>query len=246
LNIHAKSGRLIGVGTGPGDPDLLTVKAVRALEEADVVAYFAKRGSNGNARGIVGPHFRETWIELPLIYPVTTEIHKDSKDYRQAISDFYEESVHKVEEHLEKGRIVAVLSEGDPLFYGSYMHLHVRLADHWPTEVIPGVTAMSGCWSQTGTPIVQGDDILTVLPGTLSEFELTRRLADTDAAVIMKVGRNLPKVRKALAATGLLERAIYVERGTMANTSSVRLADKADDEAPYFSIVLVPGWADKP
>jgi precorrin-2/cobalt-factor-2 C20-methyltransferase len=246
LNIHAKTGRLIGVGTGPGDPDLLTLKAVRALEEADVVAYFAKRGSNGNARTIVGPHFRETGIELPLIYPVTTEIDKDSKDYRQAITGFYEQSVHRVEQHLENGRIVAVLSEGDPLFYGSYMHLHVRLADRWPTEVIPGVTAMSGCWSQTGTPIVQGDDILTVLPGTLSEFELARRLADTDAAVIMKVGRNLPKIRKALASTGMLQRAIYVERGTMANTVTVRLADKADDEAPYFSIVLVPGWAEKP
>jgi precorrin-2/cobalt-factor-2 C20-methyltransferase len=246
LNIHAKTGRLIGVGTGPGDPELLTVKAVRALEAADVVAWFAKRGSNGNARGIVGPHFRETWIELPLVYPVTTEIHKDSKDYREAILGFYEESVHKIEQHLENGKTVAVLSEGDPLFYGSYMHLHVRLADRWPTEVIPGVTAMSGCWSQTGTPIVQGDDILTVLPGTLSEFELARRLADTDAAVIMKVGRNLPKIRKALASTGMLDRAIYVERGTMANTQSVRLAEKADDEAPYFSIVLVPGWADKP
>ena len=246
MNINAKTGRMIGVGTGPGDPELLTLKAVRALEEADVVAWFAKRGSNGNARGIVGPHFRESWIELPLIYPVTTEIDKDSKNYRETIAGFYEESVHKVEEHLEKGRIVAVLSEGDPLFYGSYMHLHVRLADRWPTEVIAGVTAMSGCWSQTGTPIVQGDDILTVLPGTLSEFELARRLADTDAAVIMKVGRNLPKIRKALAATGLLERAIYVERGTMANTNSTRLADKADDDAPYFSIVLVPGWADKP
>ena len=246
MNIHTQTGRLIGVGTGPGDPELLTLKAVRALEEADVVAYFAKRGSNGNARGIVGPHFRETWIELPLVYPVTTEIHKDSKDYREAILGFYEESVHKIEQHLENGKTVAVLSEGDPLFYGSYMHLHVRLADRWPTEVIPGVTAMSGCWSQTGTPIVQGDDILTVLPGTLSEFELARRLADTDAAVIMKVGRNLPKIRKALETTGLLDRAIYVERGTMANTSSLRLADKADDEAPYFSIVLVPGWADKP
>ena len=101
---------------------------MRALEEADVVAYFAKRGSNGNARGIVGPHYRETWIELPLVYPVTTEIHKDSKDYRDSDrSSFYEESVHKVEEHLENGRTVAVLSEGDPLFYGSYMHLHVRL-----------------------------------------------------------------------------------------------------------------------
>jgi precorrin-2/cobalt-factor-2 C20-methyltransferase len=246
LNAHAKSGRLVGVGTGPGDPELLTLKAVRALQEADVVAYFAKRGSNGNARGIVGPHVRETWIELPLIYPVTTEIDKDSKDYRDSIREFYAQSVRSVEKHLESGKTVAVLSEGDPLFYGSYMHLHVRLADRWPTEVIPGVTAMSGCWSQTGTPIVQGDDILTVLPGTLSEFELARRLADTDAAVIMKVGRNLPKIRKALATTGMLERAIYVERGTMANTSSVRLAEKADDDAPYFSIVLVPGWSGKP
>ena len=111
--MQVKSGRLIGVGTGPGDPELLTVKAVRALEEADVVAYFAKRGSNGNARGIVGPHFRETWIELPLVYPVTTEIHKDSKDYREAILSFYQESVHRIENHLENGRIVAVLSEGE-------------------------------------------------------------------------------------------------------------------------------------
>lgn len=244
--MQMKSGRLIGVGTGPGDPELLTLKAVRALEEADVVAFFAKRGSNGNARGIVGPYFREEWIELPLIYPVTTEIHKDAKEYRDAIAGFYENSVERIENHLKEGKTVAILSEGDPLFYGSYMHLHVRLSPKWPTEVIAGVTAMSGCWSQTGTPIVQGDDILTVLPGTLSEFELTRRLADTDAAVIMKVGRNLPKIRKALATTGLLDRAIYVERGTMANTSSVKLADKPDDNAPYFSIVLVPGWAGKP
>ena len=142
---------------------------------------------------------------MPLLYPVTTEIDKDSNDYRSAIADFYEESVNEVEKHLKAGRTVAVLSEGDPLFYGSYMHLHVRLAHRYPTEVIPGVTAMSGCWSQTGVPIVQGDDMLTVLPGTLSEFELTRRLADTDAAVIMKVGRNLPKIRRALTATGLLD-----------------------------------------
>ena len=244
--IIQQKGRLVGVGTGPGDPELMTLKAVRALKEADVVAHFAKRGANGNARTITGAHFRPGLIELPLIYPVTTEIDKNNNDYRQAITDFYEESVHKVAEHLDSGRNVAVLSEGDPLFYGSYMHLHVRLAHLYPTEVVPGVTAMSGCWSQTGVPIVQGDDVLTVLPGTMSEFELTRRLADTDAAVIMKVGRNLPKIRKALATAGMLDRAIYVERGTMANTSSVRLAEKPDDEAPYFSIVLVPGWSDKP
>lgn len=242
----AQKGRLIGVGTGPGDPELLTVKAVRALAEADVIAHFAKRGSNGNARTITDAHFREDVLELPLLYPVTTEIDKDHDDYRRAITGFYEESAQAVAAHLDQGRTVAILSEGDPLFYGSYMHLHVRLSHLYPTEVIPGVTAMSGCWSQTGVPIVQGDDVLSVLPGTMSQFELTRRLADTDAAVIMKVGRNLPKIRKALEATGKLDRAIYVERGTMPNTQHMRLVDKADDKAPYFAIVLVPGWAGKP
>ena len=210
------------------------------------MAYFAKRGNNSNARAIVEAQFRPGMTELPLLYPVTTEIDKDHDDYRSQITGFYEESAEKVAEHLEAGKMVAVLSEGDPLFYGSYMHLHVRLAHRFPTEVIPGVTAMSGCWSATGLPIVQGDDVLTVLPGTMSEFELTRRLADTDAAVIMKVGRNLPKIRRALEATGKLARAVYVERGTMAGSVSMKLADKKDDKAPYFAIVLVAGWSGRP
>lgn len=241
-----KIARLIGVGTGPGDPELITLKAVRALGEADVVANFAKRGNNGNARASVAAHLRPDVIELPLLYPVTTEIDKDHADYKAQILAFYEESAEAVAAHLATGRTVAVLSEGDPLFYGSYMHLHVRLAHRFPTEVIPGVTAMSGCWSQTGLPIVQGDDVLTVLPGTMSEFELTRRLADTDAAVIMKVGRNLPKIRRALEAAGKLRDAVYVERGTMTGSTSIRLAQKGDDKAPYFAIVLVAGWAGRP
>jgi precorrin-2/cobalt-factor-2 C20-methyltransferase len=239
-------GRLIGVGTGPGDPELLTLKAARALSEADVVAYFAKRGNNSNARAIVEARFKPGVVELPLLYPVTTEIDKDHDDYRSQIADFYEQSAESVAAHLDRGLTVAVLSEGDPLFYGSYMHLHVRLAHRFPTEVIPGITAMSGCWSTTGLPIVQGDDVLSVLPGTMSEFELTRRLADTDAAVIMKVGRNLPKIRRALEAAGKLAKAVYVERGTMAGGSSMRLAEKTDDKAPYFAIVLVAGWSGKP
>ena len=239
------SGRLYGVGTGPGDPELLTLKAVRALREADVLAHFAKRGNNGNARKIIEAHLRPDMIELPLLYPVTTEIEKDHDDYKSAISDFYEQAADAVEKHLAAGRTVAVLSEGDPLFYGSYMHLHVRLAHRFPTEVIPGVTAMSGCWSATGMPIVQGDDVLSVLPGTMAEAELARRLADTDAAVIMKVGRNLPKIRRALDTAGKLQQAVYVERGTMDNAASMRLADKPDDIAPYFALVLVPGWENR-
>ena len=241
-----RTGRLYGVGTGPGDPELLTLKAVRALGEADVVAHFAKRGQAGNARKIVDAHWRPEMIELPLAYPVTTEIDKQHDDYKAAIRAFYEESARAVEAHLVEGRTVAVLSEGDPLFYGSYMHLHVRLAHRFPTEVIPGVTAMSGCWSASGLPIVQGDDVLTVLPGTLAEDRLARRLADTDSAVIMKLGRNLPKVRRALTAAGKLNGAVYVERGTMANAMAMPLADKPDDEAPYFALVLVPGWEGRP
>ncbi|MCR4269420.1 precorrin-2 C(20)-methyltransferase [Nitratireductor sp. ZSWI3] len=239
-------GTLIGVGTGPGDPDLLTLKALRVLQEADVVAHFAKRGRKGNARRTVEGLLRSSIVELPLDYPVTTEIDKTDAEYVTAIGRFYEESARRVEQHLQQGRTVAVLSEGDPLFYGSYMHLHVRLAPHYRTEVVPGITAMSGCWSQAGLPIVQGDDVLSVLPGTLSEPELARRLSDTEGFVIMKVGRNLPKIRRALDAAGKLDGAIYVERGTMENTRTVRLADKHDDEAPYFSLVLGPGWRQQP
>ena len=240
------TGRLIGVGTGPGDPELLTLKAVRALAKADVVAHFAKAGHDGNARATVEGFLRPGVIELPLLYPVTTEIAKREPAYAAALAAFFVEAAARVEAHLAAGRSVAVLSEGDPLFYGSYMHLHVRLAARWPAEVIPGVTAMSGGWSQAGLPLAQGDDVLTVLPGTLPEPELTRRLADSAASVIMKVGRNLPRIRRALAATGKLERAVYVERGTMEATVTTLLSAKADDLAPYFSLVLVPGWEGRP
>lgn len=236
------SGRLIGVGTGPGDPDLLTVKAVRALAEADVVAWFAKAGRRGNARATVEGLLRADAVELPLHYPVTTEVPKSDGRYGAAIAGFFAEAAAVVEGHLAAGRSVAVLSEGDPLFYGSYMHLHVRLAQRYEAEVIPGITAMSGCWSQAGLPLVQGDEILTVIPGTLPEAELTRRLIDSPASVIMKVGRHLGTIRRALEGAGKMGRAVYVERGTMARSVTTPLAAKADDKAPYFSLVLVPGW----
>jgi precorrin-2/cobalt-factor-2 C20-methyltransferase len=219
---------------------------MRALGEADVVAHFAKAGHASHSRAIVARHLHQDVVELPLLYPVTTELPKASAAYRDTIRDFYNHSAAQVAAHLDAARTVAVICEGDPLFYGSYMHLHVRLASRYPTEVIAGVTGMSGCWSAVGAPIAQGDDVFTVLPGTLPEEELERRLRDADAAVIMKLGRNLPKVRRALERSGYLARAMYVERGTMADAVVMRLADKADDCAPYFAVVLVPGWEGRP
>jgi precorrin-2/cobalt-factor-2 C20-methyltransferase len=239
-------GRLFGVGTGPGDPELLTLKAIKALRQADVVAFFCKKGGNGNARAIVDAHIRPGIIEMPLVYPVTVETHKDELDYRGPIADFFNRSAKEISSHLDEGRDVAVLSEGDPLFYGSYMHLHVRLASQYPTEVVAGVTAMSGCWSMAGLPLVQGDDVLSVLPGTLPEDQLARHLLGSQGAVIMKVGRNLPKIRRALQAADKLHGALYVERGTMANGGVQPLEERDESPAPYFSLVLVPGWKTRP
>jgi precorrin-2/cobalt-factor-2 C20-methyltransferase len=236
-------GKLIGVGVGPGDPNLLTLKAVHALKCADVVAHFAKAGNASNARAIVAQFLRPDVRELPLLYPITTEKPTGDSHYRSAIQGFFDEAASAIAAHLDAGRTVAVLSEGDPLFFGSYMHLHVRLMKQYPTNVIPGVTAMSGCWSAAGLPIAQGDDVLTVVPATLDEAELIRRFRQNDPTVVMKIGRNLPKVRRALAAADRLLQATYVERGTMDQEMLMPLVDKPDDAAPYFAIVLVTGRA---
>jgi precorrin-2/cobalt-factor-2 C20-methyltransferase len=240
------AGKLIGVGVGPGDPELMTLKAMRALGDAHVVAHFAKAGHPSHSRAIVARYLRAEVMELPLCYPVTTELPKCSNGYRDAIRDFYDGAAADIAAHLDAGRVVAVICEGDPLFYGSYMHLHARLAPRFATAIVAGVTGMSGCWSAAGMPIAQGDDVFTVLPATLPESELTRRLADADAAVVMKVGRHLPKLRRALDRSGRLSRAFYVERGTMADAKMIPLAAKPDDEAPYFAVVLVPGWEGRP
>jgi precorrin-2/cobalt-factor-2 C20-methyltransferase len=236
-------GKLIGVGVGPGDPDLLTLKAVQVLQCADVVAHFAKAGNSSNARAIVAQFLRPDVWELPLLYPITTEKPTGDSDYRSAIQGFFDEAASAVAAHLDAGRSVAVLSEGDPLFFGSYMHLHVRLMKQYPTDVIPGVTAMSGCWSAAGLALAQGDDVLTVVPATLDEAELVRRFRQNDPTVIMKVGRNLSKVRRALAAADRVDQATYVERGTMDQEQLMALVDKTDDSAPYFAIILVTGRA---
>jgi precorrin-2/cobalt-factor-2 C20-methyltransferase len=241
-HVVTAKGHLIGIGVGPGDPELMTLKAVRALAAADVVAHFAKSGRDSNARRIAAGHIRPDAIELPLLYPVTTETPKDDPSYVQAIETFFDDAATRLAGHLDLDRTVAVLSEGDPLFYGSYMHIHVRLSRRYPTEVVAGVTSLSGCWSAAGMPIAQGDDILTILPATLPHETLADRLAMRDAAVVIKLGRNLAKVRRALSDAGRLPLAIYVERGTMAEARVLPLADKTDDDAPYFAVVLVPGF----
>ncbi len=243
---EVRLGTFHGIGLGPGDPELLTMRAVRLIRAAPVVAYFAKKGRRGNARTIVDQWLVAGVEELPLEYPVTTEIPFADRAYVDELAGFYAASAARIDEILASGRDVALVCEGDPMFYGSFMHLFIRLNGRFPVSVTPGVTGMSGCWSAAGQPITWGDDILTVLPGTLGEADLASRLAATDAAVIMKLGSNFAKVRRAIEAAGLTARAVYVERGTMAGEKIVALADKPDDAAPYFSLILIPGNGRRP
>ncbi|MFD1557576.1 precorrin-2 C(20)-methyltransferase [Paraburkholderia silviterrae] len=234
-------GRLHGIGVGPGDPELLTLKALRLLKAAPVVAYFVAKGKKGNAFGIVEDHLGAQQERLPLVYPVTTEALEPPLSYEAIIADFYNGAAQIVAGHLDAGRDVAVICEGDPFFYGSYMYLHDRLSERYEAEVVPGVCSMLGGAAVLGVPLVYRNQSLAVLSGVLPEDELRRRLADADAAVIMKLGRNFEKVRRVLAELGLAQRALYVERATMANQRIVPLDEVDPMASPYFSLLVVPG-----
>ncbi|SEG47490.1 precorrin-2 C20-methyltransferase / precorrin-3B C17-methyltransferase [Actinacidiphila yanglinensis] len=237
---EAGVGRLYGVGLGPGDPKLLTVRAVEVIAAADVVAYHSARHGRSIARGIASAYLRDGQIEEKLVYPVTTETTDHPGGYQGAMEEFYEQAAARLAAHLDAGRSVAVLAEGDPLFYGSYMHMHKRLAGRYPAEVVPGVTSLAGASARLGTPLVEGEEALTVLPGTLPEEELTARLAAADTAVVLKLGRTFPAVRRALERSGRLAEARYVERATMAGERITELAAVDPESVPYFAVAVLP------
>jgi len=235
------TGRLYGVGLGPGDPELVTLKASRLIASADVVAYHSGPHGRSIARSIAAELLPTGVIEEALVYPVTTARSEHAAGYQGAMVDFYDESAERLAGHLRAGRTVVVLCEGDPLFYGSYMYLHDRLSGRFRTEVVPGVTSVSAAAAAAGTPLVRHEDVLTILPGTLPAPELARRLADTQGAAILKLGRTFPAVRAALAEAGRLEDAWYVERASTPDQKMVPVADVDPAVVPYFSIIVVPG-----
>ena len=238
-------GKIICAGLGPGDPDLISVKSDRLIRGAAHVAYFRKKGRQGQARQIVAGMLRADATEYAMEYPVTTELPFDSPEYIQALAQFYDDWADRLSELAQTTEVV-VLCEGDPFLYGSFMHLHSRLQGRAEVEVIPGIPGMVGCWNATGTPITWGDDVLTVLMGTLPEDELVHHMQSADALAIMKTGRNLPRVRRALERAGRLDQAWLVERGTMPGQRVVPLAQVDAADCPYFAIVLVHGHGRRP
>ena len=238
-------GRILCTGLGPGDPDLMSVRADRAIRTASHVAYFRKKGRPGQARRIVEGMLAVGVTEYPMEYPLTTELPFDSPDYIHQLASFYDDWTDRLAA-LANHQDVLVLCEGDPFFYGSFMHLYTRLKGRADVQIIPGIPGMVGCWTATGLPITWGDDVLTVLMGTLPEADLVRHMQAADALVIMKTGRNLPRVRRALAGAGRLDAAWLVECGTMPNERIVPLSQVDGNDCPYFAIVLVHGQGRRP
>ncbi|WP_030242520.1 precorrin-2 C(20)-methyltransferase [Streptomyces sp. NRRL S-350] len=233
-------GRLFGVGLGPGDPSLVTVRAAELIGKADVVAYHSARHGRSIARSIAERYLTGGQVEEKLVYPLTVETTDHPGGYRGALDDFYEEAAARLAAHLDAGRDVVVLAEGDPLFYGSYQHMHKRLAHRYPTEVVPGVTSVSAAAARLGQPLTEAEETLTVIPGTLPEEELTARIAAADSAVIMKLGRTFPAVRRALERAGRLADAQYVERAYMAGERIAPLAEVDGETVPYFAVAVLP------
>ncbi|WP_299298785.1 precorrin-2 C(20)-methyltransferase [uncultured Tateyamaria sp.] len=240
------AGTVYGVGLGPGAQDLLSVRADRLVRNARHVAFFRKAGRAGQARQIVNGMLDTDAIEFPMEYPVTTEIPLTDPRYNEMLSAFYADCTAHVRGLAENGEDVVVLCEGDPFFYGSFMHLYTRLKPHVPVQVVPAITGMSGAWTATGAPITWGDDILTVLMGTLDEDTLQRGIEQADALVVMKIGRNIDKVRRALQQAGKYEDAYLVEFATMPGETVQKLAEAEGKVTPYFSIIVVHGQGRRP
>jgi precorrin-2/cobalt-factor-2 C20-methyltransferase len=234
------TGTVFGVGVGPGDPDLVTVKAAQLLGKARVVAYFSKRGNRSNAWAAAERYLNPEAEQLQLIYPYTVELSARDPRYIAALRAFYAESSARIAERLVKGQDVAVLCEGDPLFYGSYLHLHALLMGEHRCVVIPGITSFAGCAASAGLPLVSSDRVFSILPGTLPEAELERRLRAPDAIAIIKLGRNFSKVKRVLERVGRAHQATFIERGTTTRELVLPLVEKLDEQAIYFSLILVP------
>lgn len=246
MNQMTKTGTIYGVGLGPGDPDLMSVRAHRLLSNARHVAFFRKAGRSGQARRIIEGLLHPDVVEFAMEYPVTTEIPLSDPRYNEILKDFYQDCTSHLRDLAQAGEDIVVLSEGDPFFYGSFMHLYTRLKDSVPVEIVPAITGMSAAWTATGAPITWGDDILTVLMGTLSEDVLAERMQSSDALVIMKIGRNIDKIRAALRRAGKFDAAWLIEYASMPNERVQLLAEAEERITPYFSIIVVHGQGRRP
>lgn len=232
------SGTLYGLGVGPGDPELLTLKAHRILTHAPVIAYPAPDDGRSFARAIVAEHIRPDQLEIPIVVPMRTD--------RFPAQEVYDAAANQIGGHLRAGTDVAVLCEGDPFFYGSFMYLYQRLEGEFDCRIVPGVSSLTACAAVLGRPLAARNEVLSVVPAPLDDAAILSRMETAEAIAIIKLGRHFERIRSLVEKAGLTAQAGYVERAGLANERVMPLADAGDDSAPYFSMILIykgaEGW----
>ena len=224
------NGVLYGVGVGPGDPELITLKSLRLIKSTEVIAYPKLKGSKSFARNIIEEFIDLPKVEIAIEIPMTVN--------RLPAQRAYNAAAQEISTHLNMGKNVVFLCEGDPFFYGSFMYMHSRLYKKYLVEIIPGVSSMTACAAMAKKPLAARNEVLTVLPGPLSKKELERRLADNNSSAIMKVGRHIKKIKGVIDRLGLMDSSLYIERASLKEQKVLKLID-APEVAPYFSMVLV-------
>ena len=223
--------RLYGVGVGTGNPELITLKALRILQSVAVVAYPASETGNSFARSIVAEFLQDNQIEIPIVLPFKLA---------KSAQPFYDKASEQLAEHLNDGRDVAVLCEGDPFFYGSFMYIYDRLSPKFDTEIIPGISSVMASAAMIGIPLTYRNDVFMVVSGILSREVLKEKLKVADAAVIIKLGKNFNKVKQVLEELGLVERAKYIENATRENQKILSINEVEAETVPYFSLIVIP------
>lgn len=234
-------GILYIIGMGPGDPELITKKAETLLGTISTIAYFSKKNERGHARSIADLYLQTPKTELRFEYPITTEIPHQSQHYKQTLQEFYDQSASAIQEQLDRHTDVALLCEGDPLLYGSAIYILERLQSIYRIITVPGISAMNGCWNAAQMPIVRENETLTIIPATLPLDSLIHQLRNSNACIIMKIGRNFQKVQNALKQAGLFDQALYIEKGTQPQERILPLKALSEQAAPYFSLILIAG-----
>ena len=234
-----KKGKIYGIGLGPGDPALITLKSANLIKSSDYIFFFKKKNSESRAFSIVKEIIKDNAFKIALEFPITTEIDSMRKEYKNIMKNFYEQCVIKIDNILKKSCDICLLCEGDPFFYGSFVHIFQRLKERFDIEIVPGVTGMSGAWSSSKIPMVSGNEILTIIMGTLDEAKLKIQIKKSDVLVIMKIGKNFKKIFKVLKEQNLLDKAYLISNATTKKEKIYKLDTINAEIVPYFSIILL-------
>ena len=239
-------GIIFGIGLGPGDPELLSLKAYNLIKKNKDIFFFRKKNSTGKVSQIAKKFHQKKTVEHVMEFPVTTEISFSSKEYKTLLSDFYDECCRRIKLITNDKKNVIVLCEGDPFFYGSFMHLYERLKDTEEIEIISGISGMTAAWNATKIPITWGDDVLTVVMGTMDEKKIFKSIKYSDAIIFMKIGRHFEKILRIIKKSELLKSAFLVEYASMPNEKVTKLEDFKGINVPYFSIIIIHGKGRRP